>query len=118
MAGINAEGKPLSPKYSEDPYFKSRESALRYARWKQKLFPDTPFDTPNLIITGVFHAGITVSRAGEQLRFEGKASFSGSVAAKYGGTELGLSPDSKQKAYREIVKPELVAAMREKINGR
>lgn len=108
MQGLDSKGKQLSPKYSEDPYFKSRESAMRYARWKKKLFPDTPFDVPNLIIVGVYHNSIAINRAGDEIQFSASASFAGSVAAKYGNNELGLSPDNKVKTYREIVKEPLV----------
>ena len=117
MQGLNSEGQQLSPKYSEDPYFKSRESALRYARWKKKLFPDTPFDVPNLIIIGTFHNSVTAKRAGNQVQFRASATFASSIAAKYGNKELGLSPDSKQTAYREIVRPDLVAGVKKAING-
>ena len=118
MQGLNSLGESLSPKYSEDPYFKSRESALRYARWKKKLFPDTPFDTPNLIIIGTFHNSITAKTSGNQVQFRASATFASSIAAKYGSKELGLSPESKQTAYREIVKPDLVTGIKDAINGK
>jgi hypothetical protein len=117
MQGLNAEGQPLSPKYSDDPYFKSRESALRYARWKKKLFPETPFDTPNLIIIGTYHNSITAKRMGNQVQFRASATFASSIAAKYGNKELGLSPDSKTTAYNEIVRPDLVTGIKNGING-
>ena len=108
MQGKNSEGKPLSPKYSEDPYFKSREAALNYARWKKRLFPQTPFDTPNLIIVGRFHSSVFVRRSGDQLQFGATVAFAGSVASKYGEKELGLSPENKGKVWSDIVKNPLV----------
>lgn len=118
MQGLNSQGEQLSPKYSEDPYFKSRQAALNYARWKKKLFPDTPFDVPNLIIIGTYHNSITAKRAGNQVQFRASATFASSIEAKYGKKELGLSPDNKQIAYREIVKPELVKEIKTCINGK
>lgn len=109
MAGLNNQGRQLSPKYSEDPYFKKPGAGLRYAAWKKKLFPETPFDVPNLIIVGTLHNSVTARRAGDQVQFAASASFAGSVAAKYGNSELGLSPESKQTAFRTIVKQPLVA---------
>jgi hypothetical protein len=108
MAGLNNQGRQLSPKYSEDPYFKKPGAAARYAAWKKKLFPESPFDVPNLIIIGTFHNSITATRQGDQIVFAGSASFAGDIAAKYGNKELGLSPDSKTTAYRDIVRPELI----------
>ena len=40
------------------------------------------------------------------------------IAEKYGSKELGLSPESKQTAYREIVKPDLVTGIKDAINGK
>lgn len=59
-AGLDATGKNITPYYSQDPWFKSKESASRYAAWKASLhqrrpapyLPPRPQDVPNLIITG------------------------------------------------------------------
>ena len=109
MRGLNSNGQPLSPKYSEDPYFKKPGAWQRYAAWKKKLFPETPYDIPNLIITGYYQGSIFVNTTGDQVQFAASASFAASVAAKYGSTELGLSPESKKTAFRDIVKQPLVA---------
>lgn len=106
--GLNRFGQQLSPKYSEDPYFKTAASAKRYADWKKRLFPDMTYDVPNLIITGVYHNSISMAKSGNSLRFAASASFSASVAAKYQGSELGLTDESKHTAYTEIVKAPLL----------
>lgn len=106
--GLNRFGQQLSPKYSEDPYFKTAAAAKKYADWKKRLFPDMTYDVPNLIINGYYHNSISMAKAGNSLRFTASASFSASVASKYQGSELGLSPESKQTAYTEIVKPPLL----------
>lgn len=59
-AGLNAKGQYITPYYSQDPWFKSKESAARYAAWKARLnqrrpapyLPPRPEDVPNLIING------------------------------------------------------------------
>ena len=108
MMGIGSDGRPLSPKYSEDPWFKKPGAGLRYAAWKKKLFPETPFDTPNLIIVGVYHNSIGVRRSGAVINFNATASFAGSVQAKYGDKQLGLSPYSKKEVWAEIVRSPMI----------
>src|ERR1041384_7595437 len=64
LRGLDNDGEYLSPKYSEDPYFKSKESAARYAAWKKRIEPektDRPEDVPNLYIIGTFHSSIKIS---------------------------------------------------------
>jgi len=109
MQGLNSEGNQLSPKYSEDSNFKSKQSAAKYAAWKKRLFPETPFDVPNLIIIGTTHNSLKVQRKGSLINFAFGVSWAGSIAGKYHNKELGLSPESKQTAYRTIVKQPLVA---------
>jgi hypothetical protein len=54
----------ISPKYSQDPYFKSPEAAARYAAWKNKITPSPKrdIDTPNLYINGTYHRSIYTKR--------------------------------------------------------
>jgi hypothetical protein len=113
LAGLNNRGEYLSPKYSEDPWFKKPGAAERYARWKKQLFPDgdRPEDVPNLIIVGVYHNAIEVRVTGQAVQYEDSASFAAAVEAKYQNTVLGLDPDNKKRGYREIVKPELVTVV-------
>jgi hypothetical protein len=108
LKGLNRFGQQLSPKYSEDPYFKTAAAAKRYADWKKKLFPNMTYDVPNLIINGVYHNSISMARAGNSLRFSASASFAGSIESKYQGSALGLTDQSKSTAYTEIVKPPLL----------
>jgi hypothetical protein len=108
MQGLNRYGQPLSPKYSEDPYFKKPGAWQRYAAWKKKLFPETPYDRPNLIIIGTYHDSIQVNRQAQVINFRGTASFSNSVDQKYNDAQLGLSDESKAELWREVIKPPLV----------
>ncbi len=109
MAGLNSEGKQLSPKYSEDPYFKTAAAAQAYAKWKKKLFPETPFDVPNLIINGYTHNSLVVTVNRNQMRYQFGVKWAGDISSKYGNKELGLSPESKNTAYNKIVQPAIVA---------
>lgn len=96
-AGLDAEGKAITPLYSQDPWFKSRESAARYAAWKKTLrqrtparyLPPRPDDVPNLIITGTLiydRLELTVNMLGAEVRLP-----SFNITAKYGQV-LGFSP--------------------------
>lgn len=73
-SGVNGDEERLTPKYSEDPYFKEvygknwKKYATNYAKWKKKIQPPArsylgfrprAMDTPNLIIRGDFYSSIT-----------------------------------------------------------
>ena len=103
MQGKGRDGKPLAPKYSEDPWFKTPQAAANYAGWKHKLYPQTPYDVPNLIITGVYHASISVQASTDSLTYDASASFAGAIAGKYNNNALGLNEDSKHTAVAQIV---------------
>lgn len=59
-AGLDGNGGYLAPSYLHDPYFRTREEATAYAKYKSTLNQRTPasylspkpYDVPNLIITG------------------------------------------------------------------
>lgn len=102
LRGLDSEGHYLSPKYSEDPYFKSKESAERYAKWKKAIEPektDRPIDVPNLFITGVFHREIRVDVNSSEYKFSDSASFAGGVIGKFGDVIFGLTAESKRDTY-------------------
>lgn len=108
MKGKNNRGEMLSPKHSENPWFKTKEAALRYASWKHRLYPETPFDVPNLIITGVYHRSISVSRSGDNVDFKASAVFAGNIENTFKGTALGLNDDSMVAVRNDIIQPPLV----------
>lgn len=99
--GLDRDGKPLSPKYTEDPYFKSVEAAIRYAKWKQQITPDParPWDVPNLFIVGRFHGSIGVDVSGDKYQMNSSDPNASDIGAKF-KTALGLNESSK-KQYRE-----------------
>lgn len=108
MKGLDSEGNELSPKISQDPYFKKPGAAKRYADWKHKLFPETPYDSPNLNITGYYHSEIDVTVNGDKIGFGNGAPFAASVREKYRDKQLGLNPQSKIIAWRTIIRAPLV----------
>lgn len=101
LRGLTKEGDYLSPKYSEDPFFKSKESAQRYAAWKKKIEPvktDRPEDVPNLFITGVFHNEIKIDVNASEYTFSNSASFASSVEGKFKDI-YGMTTESKSETY-------------------
>lgn len=96
-AGLDARGRYISPRYSQDPWFKSRESAARYAAWKASLhqrrpasyLPPRPEDVPNLIINGRLIYDNLLLRVGPLAMRVDLPGFD--VEAKFGPV-LGFSP--------------------------
>lgn len=100
-SGINGNDKPLRPTYLNDPYFKTEEAgqwyrnARGYMTWKNGIRP--PYqsswlgiprrspETPNLIITGLFHNSITATPTDKGLKIGSEGvSFSSDIEKKYG----------------------------------
>jgi hypothetical protein len=81
MEGRGVDGEFIRPFYSENPYFKSKESADRYANWKQKITPNPqrPKDVPNLYINGYFHDSLYTKFMGNEFEMESNASFGDNV---------------------------------------
>lgn len=98
LEGKNSSGQDMHPYYSEDlkprGYFKSRESAGRYAAWKQTI--NYPFtvkrnpDAPNLYITGVFHNDIGIIFGSDTLMVKPDTAYAANIMAKYGLNAFGL----------------------------
>jgi len=111
--GIGRDGLQLSPKYSEDSYFKTAEAAANYAAWKKRLFPEMTFDVPNFIITGLYHSSISIKIASESVIFESSASFAPNIAAKTKNNTLGLTTESKATVWMDIVKHPLLQEVKQ-----
>lgn len=107
MQGKGADGQYLM-RISNDPYFKSRAAADKYAHWKQRLTPETPFDRPNLFINGYTHATLKIERHGADVAFFLRAPWADDVAAKYHNQEMGLNKDSREWFHVRILRPALV----------
>lgn len=101
LEGKGSDGEDLRPYYSEDlqpqGWFKSKESAGRYAAWKGTL--SYPFsvqrntDAPNLYITGVFHGDLDVQFNPDTLAIVPTTMYAQQIMAKYGMGMFGLSAE-------------------------
>lgn len=98
-SGVNGDEERLTPKYSQDPYFKEvygknwKKHATAYAKWKKDIQPPErsylgfrprAMDTPNLIIRGDFYSSITAIpvKDGVMVSSEG-VSFAADIEHKY-----------------------------------
>lgn len=108
MAGKNNKGELLGPKHSENPFFKTPESAMRYAAWKKRITPETPFDIPNLFINGQFHGTISFRREAELLIADSSSPIAGDIESTYNNTALGLDTDSIETVKQDIIRSPLI----------
>jgi hypothetical protein len=80
-AGLDGDGKKLRVGYSQDDFFKSPESAARYAKFKKD------YDTPNLIINGkLVYDRIDISVGGNKLIISAASPILSELQSKYGET--------------------------------
>lgn len=97
--GRSATGEYLSPRYSEDSYFKSQAQMQAYRAWKQMITPDPdrPADVPNLFIVGYYHEGLTAKASKNGIEYKNSAGNAAEIEAKYGGARklYGLTPQSQ-----------------------
>lgn len=98
-SGVNGDEERLTPKYSQDPYFKEvygknwKSHATDYMKWKRKIQPPAAsflgfrpraMDTPNLIIRGDFYDSITAIPVKEGVIVTSNGlSFSADIERKY-----------------------------------
>ena len=109
LEGKRPDGDDIRPYYSEDiqpsGYFKSKESAARYAAWKGTL--NYPYsvernpDAPNLYINGRFHSELGVVFDTEDLAIIGVTPYARNIMAGYGLDSFGLSPQKWQVVFQE-----------------
>ena len=99
LQGLSSSGEDIRPFYSEDlqpaGYFKSRESAGRYAAWKQTL--NYPYsverrnaDAPNLYVNGRFHSELGVQFGADAVAVMPETGYAAGIVAKYGIGTFGL----------------------------
>lgn len=119
FAGLASNGQDIRPYYSEDlkpaGYFKTKESAARYAAWKKDgiSYPYTANrnpDAPNLYINGRFHDELDVQFNAESVGIVGKTGYAQGIIAKYGISTFGLMMANwiaifvERGAYAELMK--------------
>lgn len=102
--GIGTDGEDLSPNYLEDPFFKTREQAVGYAKWKQAITPNPNrnFFTPNLFINGFYYESLRLTLAPEAFEIVAGNSFSMKIEQKYETAE-GLTQESIEETGRIIL---------------
>ncbi len=115
MQGRNNKGELFAPLHSDNPFFKTPEAGLRYAGWKQKKFPETPFNVPNFIITGYYHGSLSFSVSSGSVVADASASFAKNIDQEFNNSVLGLNDDSKQTVWTEVVREPLVHVLADKI---
>ena len=99
LEGKNSHGEDIHPLYTEDikprGWFKTRESAQRYADWKQTI--SYPYsvrrnpNAPNLYITGVFHDDLGVDFGSDAVAIIPDTAYAANIMSKYGRGMFGLS---------------------------
>lgn len=106
-SGVDGDENPLTPGYTEDPYFKEmygerwRRNAERYKNWKTKIQRPKPSylgfsargnNTPNLIIRGDFYDSITTIPLTDGIRIASYGvSFGNEIERKYGSRIFKVS---------------------------
>jgi hypothetical protein len=115
--GKDIFGKDIRPFYSEDPFFKSKESALRYARWKQKITPNSKRnpDAPNLFINGHFHKSLTLQVRSDDIVFKSESPLGQKIETKFPNVE-GLTEENLQLVRDEYLKPRLIEELKNELS--
>ena len=122
LEGKDSQGKDMHPFYSEDikprGWFNTKESAKRYADWKQTIsYPYTVKrkpDVPNLYITGVFHDDLGAAFRDDEMEIVPDTGYAANIMAKYGRNAFGLNPEKWALMFGEKgLKDELIEKMRE-----
>lgn len=114
--GIGADGEYIRPFYSEDPYFKSAESAAKYARYKQKITPNPvrPIDVPNLFINGKYvHDTLLIRFSEDEFNLESDGSKGREILIKHRNA-AGLGPVKRAYVANELVFPDFKKTFEDK----
>ncbi len=109
LEGKDNAGNDLRPYYTEDlkpsGYFRSAETAKKYAAWKLDL--SYPYevqrnpDAPNLYINGKFHSELDVHFMPTGLAIVAGSAYASGIMAKYGADRFGLSDEKWGVLLRE-----------------
>lgn len=104
--GKTSEGNDISPKYSENPYFKTKESAARYAEWKMKITPnkDRNKDVPNLYINGGFYESIISDKTDKEITQKTTSALGRKIISEHKDV-LGLNKKSLKIMSQNIKEP-------------
>lgn len=122
-SGVDGDEESLTPKYSQDPYFKTaygknwKPHAIGYMKWKRKIQPPAPsylgfrprsMDTPNLIIRGDFYSSITAIPVKDGIMITSQGvSFSADIEAKYTPRIYKISNKAKKHYITYYAMPQI-----------
>ena len=122
LEGKDSSGKDMHPFYSEDikprGYFKTKDSAKRYADWKQTIsYPysvQRHADAQNLYITGVFHDDLGLDFGSDSVKVIPDTAYAANIIAKYKTEAFGLSMEKWKVIFDEKgAKDSLIKLMKE-----
>lgn len=118
QSGRTNTGELITPSYTEDPFFKSPESALRYSRWKDRItpHPDRPSGTPNLFINGAYQSGWDIRINAGKIEHTGYSPLTSAIEAKFRNIR-GLSPDRQSEYKINYFHPLLVRRLKQILYG-
>lgn len=104
LSGEGGDNQSL-PRYVDDPYFKTKEAALRYQAWKAKISPNSkkPQDVMDFYINGRFHGTIFSDVRDSKLIFDSTSEIKNSVLSKTDGAALGLNTESLEELRSELL---------------
>jgi hypothetical protein len=122
LEGKDSQWKDMHPFYSEDikprGWFNTKESAKRYADWKQTIsYPysvQRKSDAPNLYITGVFHDDLGLELGADSVKVIPDTAYAANIMAKYRTEAFGLSMAKWKVIFEEKgAKDDLIKLIRE-----
>ncbi len=104
MEGKASDGNDIRPYYTEDPFFKTKEDALRYAAYKQKITPNSKRkrDAPNLYINGKFHSELEVQFRKEDMVIDGITPYAKGIVREYGLSTFGLTEGRRKVLFASL----------------
>lgn len=107
--GQRSDGEDIRPSYTEDDYFKTKESAQRYRDWKQRITPNSNrnSDAPNLYINGRFYGDIDVVADIDGISTIARTVYASEIMGRYGAGTFGLNPDRARDVFAEKIIPDL-----------
>lgn len=122
LEGKDSKGNDMHPFYSEDlkpsGWFRTKDSARRYADWKQTISYPYPVkrnpDAPNLYITGVFHDDLGAEFRDDEMEIVPDTGYAANIMAKYGRNAFGLNTEKWLVIFTDKgVRDELIKKMKE-----
>lgn len=104
MEGKTNKEVNITPSYSNDSYFKSKESAERYKKWKERITydPRRDADSPNMFINGAFHKSIYISLGNNTYKIDSDSIKANDITAKFQNL-FGLYPKNKEKIKTKLI---------------